>query len=73
MTHIDASARNRTIAREENPLYCDLIRELDRLTGGPVITNTSMDHLVIGNCLLDKRQMKPLKEDVDWRDFFQLD
>ncbi|MBI1950260.1 MAG: carbamoyltransferase [Acidobacteria bacterium] len=96
VTHIDGSARIQTIAREENSLYYDLIREFDRLTGCPVIINTSfnvrgepivctphdaylcfmrtnMDHLVMGNFLLDKRQMKPLQEDVDWRDLFELD
>lgn len=96
VTHIDGSARIQTIAREENPLYYDLIREFDRLTGCPVIINTSfnvrgepivctphdaylcfmrtnMDHLVMGNFQLDKRQMKPLQEDVDWRDLFELD
>jgi carbamoyltransferase len=96
VTHIDGSARIQTIAREENPLYYDLIREFDRLTGCPVIINTSfnvrgepivctphdaylcfmrtnMDHLVMGSFLLDKRQMKPLHEDVDWRDLFELD
>jgi carbamoyltransferase len=96
VTHVDGSARIQTIAREENPLFYDLIREFERLTGCPVIINTSfnvrgepivctphdaylcfmrtnMDYLVMGNFLLDKREMKPLKEDVDWRDSFELD
>jgi len=34
---------------------------------------THMDHLVMGNFLLDKRAMKPLQEDVDWRTQFELD
>ena len=34
---------------------------------------TEMDYLVLGNSLLDKKEQKPLKEDVDWRKAFQLD
>lgn len=34
---------------------------------------TEMDYLVLGNSLLDKKEQKPLKDDVDWRKAFQLD
>ena len=34
---------------------------------------TEMDYLVLGNFLLDKKEQKPLKDDVDWRKAFQLD
>ncbi|MFQ5599407.1 MAG: carbamoyltransferase [Candidatus Krumholzibacteriia bacterium] len=34
---------------------------------------TNMDHLVMDRFLLDKREMKPLEEDVDWRNLFELD
>jgi carbamoyltransferase len=34
---------------------------------------TEMDYLVMGNYLLDKTTQKPLVEDSDWRDEFELD
>jgi len=43
VTHVDGSARIQTINREENPLYYDLIHEFYRLTGCPVIINTSFN------------------------------
>lgn len=43
VTHVDGSARIQTVSREDNPLYYDLILEFDRLTGCPVIINTSFN------------------------------
>jgi carbamoyltransferase len=43
VTHVDGSARIQTIGREQNPLYYDLIAEFDRLTGCPIIINTSFN------------------------------
>jgi carbamoyltransferase len=34
---------------------------------------TEMDHLVLGNFLLDKKEQKPLEGDKDWRKEFELD
>ncbi|MFQ5458401.1 MAG: carbamoyltransferase [Myxococcota bacterium] len=34
---------------------------------------TNMDYLVLDRFLLDKKEMKPLREDVDWREQFELD
>ena len=34
---------------------------------------TDMDYLVLDRFLLDKKEMKPLREDVDWREQFELD
>jgi carbamoyltransferase len=34
---------------------------------------TEMDYLVLGNCLLDKREQPPWREDKDWRREFELD
>ncbi len=34
---------------------------------------TEMDYLVLGNCLLDKGEQKPLKNDADWREQYALD
>jgi carbamoyltransferase len=43
VTHIDYSARVQTVSRETNANYYDLIAEFDRLTGCPVVVNTSFN------------------------------
>jgi carbamoyltransferase len=43
VTHIDYSARVQTVHPETNPAYHDLLREFDRLTGCPVLVNTSFN------------------------------
>ena len=43
VTHVDYSARIQTVRRETNPLYYDIINAFDRLTGCPVIVNTSFN------------------------------
>ena len=43
VTHADNSARVQTVDRRVNPLYWELISEFERLTGVPVIMNTSFN------------------------------
>lgn len=43
VTHRDGSARIQTVNEKQDKLYCDLIREFSRLTGVPVIINTSFN------------------------------
>lgn len=43
VTHVDDSARVQTISREDNPLYYGLIGEFYKLTGVPVVINTSFN------------------------------
>jgi carbamoyltransferase len=43
VTHIDYSARVQTVSRDLNPDYYDLIREFEKLTGCPVVVNTSFN------------------------------
>jgi len=43
VTHVDGSGRLQTVSRESNALYYDLIREFDRITGVPVVLNTSFN------------------------------
>ena len=43
VTHVDYSARIQTVAREDKPDYYDAIAEFDRLTGYPVVVNTSFN------------------------------
>lgn len=43
VTHVDGSGRLQTVSRESNPLYYALIREFERITGVPVVLNTSFN------------------------------
>jgi carbamoyltransferase len=43
VTHADGSARPQTVERDVNPLYWNLIREFEKLTGVPVVMNTSFN------------------------------
>ncbi len=43
VTHVDGSARVQTINRKQDPLFYDLISEFKKLTGIPVIINTSFN------------------------------
>ena len=43
VTHVDGSARLQTVSASVNPLYHDLIEEFGRVTGVPVIINTSFN------------------------------
>jgi len=43
VTHIDYSARIQTVSREDNPLYYDLLRAFEDLTGCGVLVNTSFN------------------------------
>ena len=77
VTHVDNSARIQTLKREDNPRFYALLETFEKLTGCPVMINTSfnvrgepivctpddayrclvnteMDHLVIGNFVLDR-------------------
>ena len=43
ITHVDYSARVQTVTKNTAPLYYDIINEFDKLTGCPVIINTSFN------------------------------
>lgn len=43
VTHVDYSARLQTVHRDTNPTFHRLISEFDRLTGCPVVVNTSFN------------------------------
>lgn len=43
VTHVDGSGRLQTISRYQNPLYYDLIKEFGRLSGIPILINTSFN------------------------------
>jgi carbamoyltransferase len=43
VTHVDGSGRLQTVRREDNPLYWQLIKEFENITGVPVVLNTSFN------------------------------
>lgn len=43
VTHIDGTARIQTLTREQNPRYYDLINEFYKITGIPMLLNTSFN------------------------------
>ena len=43
VTHVDNSARVQTVRKTANPRYWSLIHEFDRITGVPVLLNTSFN------------------------------
>ncbi|HYE65555.1 MAG TPA: carbamoyltransferase C-terminal domain-containing protein, partial [Pyrinomonadaceae bacterium] len=43
VVHVDGTARPQTVSRKTNPRYWQLIREFERLTGVPVLLNTSFN------------------------------
>ena len=42
-THVDGTGRLQTVGRDTSPLYWELISAFDRLTGVPVVLNTSFN------------------------------
>ena len=43
VTHVDGTGRLQTVSKKTNLLYYDLINEFYKITGVPVIINTSMN------------------------------
>jgi len=43
VNHVDDTGRLQTVARDENPLYYDLIKAFEQKTGIPVVLNTSFN------------------------------
>ncbi len=43
VTHVDGTGRLQTVRREDNPLYWQLIKEFENITGVPVVLNTSFN------------------------------
>jgi len=42
-THVDGTARLQTVSRSANPIYWKLLRAVGRLTGVPIVLNTSFN------------------------------
>lgn len=44
ITHVDGSARVQTVSRRINPKYWELIHEFEKITGVPILLNTSFNN-----------------------------
>jgi carbamoyltransferase len=44
VTHVDGTARVHTVSRTTNPKYWELIREFGKITGIPIVLNTSFNN-----------------------------
>lgn len=42
-THVDGTGRVQTVTREANPLFWEVIHQFERLTGVPIVVNTSFN------------------------------
>lgn len=43
VTHVDRSARIQTVRKEQNPLYYELLKEFEKISGTPILLNTSFN------------------------------
>ena len=43
ITHVDGSGRIQTVVRENNELFFDIIKEFEKISGFPIILNTSFN------------------------------
>ena len=43
VTHVDKSARIQTVRKEMNPLYYQLLKEFEKVSGTPILLNTSFN------------------------------
>lgn len=43
VTHVDGTGRLQTVRKKDNPLYWQLIKEFENLTGVPIVLNTSFN------------------------------
>ena len=67
VTHADGTGRLQTVNRDANPIYYDLIQEFYKITGIPVIINTSMN--VMGEPIVntpEQAYQMVVKTDMDY-------
>ena len=67
VTHVDGTGRLQTVSKESNTLYYNLINEFYKITGVPVIINTSMN--VMGEPIVntpEETYSMILKTDMDY-------
>ena len=60
--HVDGSSRVHTVKKSENPLYWELINEFNKLTGVPVLLNTSFNRHGIATISTPRQAVEHLLE-----------
>jgi carbamoyltransferase len=60
--HVDGSSRVHTVRKSENPLYWELINEFNKLTGVPVLLNTSFNRHGIATISTPRQAVEHLLE-----------
>ncbi len=66
VTHVDGTARVQTVTREANPRFYDLLTTFGRLTGVPVLLNTSFNVQEPIVCSPDEAVRCFQRTQVDW-------
>jgi len=66
VTHVDGTARVQTVTRDANQRFYDLLAAFDRLTGVPVLLNTSFNVQEPIVCSPDDAVRCFLRTQVDW-------
>lgn len=66
VTHVDGTARVQTVTREMNPRFYDLLETFGRLTGVPVLLNTSFNVQEPIVCSPDDAVRCFMRTQVDW-------
>jgi carbamoyltransferase len=67
VTHVDGTGRLQTVSKQSNPLYYDLINEFNKITGVPIVINTSMN--VMGEPIVntpEQAYQMIVKTDMDY-------
>ena len=67
VTHVDGTGRLQTVSKDTNQLYYDLINEFYKITGVPVVINTSMN--VMGEPIVntpEQAYQMIVKTDMDY-------
>jgi len=66
VTHVDGTARPQTVNQETNPLYWKLIKEFEKLTGVPILLNTSFNVQEPIVCIPSEAIESFIKTEVDY-------
>ena len=67
VTHVDGTGRLQTVSKDSNPLHYELINQFYKVTGIPVIINTSMN--VMGEPIVNTPEQAYsmiIKTDMDY-------
>ena len=66
VTHIDNTSRVQEVELKTNPQYYKLIQEFEKLTGVPIVLNTSFNDQEPIVCTPDDAVKTFLKTDIDY-------